>query len=131
MTSELSKECLWYRFSGVIQEDLDGLREHWNTHRIRQSRYDTVAGRPYSLYYLPEHHGAVSGLLMEVPQREINYVSEHTLVNNYTNDYQEYFDYAWRSVGAVSSNNWQQVYELYSKLMDLKVAIRTFHVRWP
>ena len=69
LTSELSKECLWYCFSSVVQKDLDGVREHWNTHRIRQSRHDPVAGRPDSLYYLPEHHGAMSDLLMEVPQR--------------------------------------------------------------
>ena len=61
----------------------------------------------------------MSDLLMEVPQRDINYVSEHIIVNDYTNDYQEYFDYACRSVESVPPNNWQEAYELYSRLMDL------------
>ena len=38
LSYKLSKECLWYCFSGVLQNDLDTVKEHWNTHRIRKSR---------------------------------------------------------------------------------------------
>ena len=35
--NEVEMECLWYCFSGVIQQDLDFVIEHWNTHTIRPS----------------------------------------------------------------------------------------------
>ena len=57
LTSELEMECLWFCFSRLLQKMLDEVKEHWNTHRIRRSRHDTVSGRPDSLFYLPELHG--------------------------------------------------------------------------
>ena len=47
-----------------LQNDLDTVKEHWNTHCIRKSRYNTVAGRPDSIFYLPEQHGGVGNILM-------------------------------------------------------------------
>ena len=57
-------ECLWFCFSQVIQEDLNTVKEHWNSHRIRKSWHNTVPGRPDSLFYLFEFHGAVGNLLL-------------------------------------------------------------------
>ena len=51
MTSEMNKECLWYCFSGMLQADCNAVKEHWNTHYIRQSRHNTVKGRPDSLFF--------------------------------------------------------------------------------
>ena len=62
--SEIEKECIWFSFSGIIQKDLDFVKEHWNTHRIRDSRHDTVPGRPDELFCLPEDHGGVDGLIL-------------------------------------------------------------------
>ena len=36
------EECLWFCFAELIQQDLDFVKIHWNTHYIRQSRHDTV-----------------------------------------------------------------------------------------
>ena len=58
-TSELRMERLWYCYAIVLQNDLNIVKEHWNSHRIRKSRHNTDSGRPDSLFYLPEHHGAV------------------------------------------------------------------------
>ena len=44
--NQLEEEALWYCFSRILQEDLDLVREHWNTHCIRDSKHDTVPGRP-------------------------------------------------------------------------------------
>ena len=57
-TSDLSMECLWYCFSNVLQKELVSVKEHWNTHRIQKSRNNTVPGRPDSLFFLPDLHGA-------------------------------------------------------------------------
>ena len=40
-SSTLSKECLWYCFASVLQQDLDQVKEHWNSHRIRKSKFQT------------------------------------------------------------------------------------------
>ena len=70
-SSELSMGCIWYCFAHILQEDLDNVREHWNSHRIRKSKQNTVPGQPDSLFFLPEHHGAVGNLLHRVLQSEI------------------------------------------------------------
>ena len=47
-------ECLRYCFMAVIQSDLDEIRRHWNTHRIRPSVGSRCsAGIPDVLFYLP------------------------------------------------------------------------------
>ena len=51
----LEAECLWFSFSNLLQKELDEVQHHWNTHYIRRSRHDTLAGRPNELYYLPEN----------------------------------------------------------------------------
>ena len=50
----LHEECLWFCFAELIQQDLDFVKIHWNTHYIHQSRHDTVPGKPDELYFLPE-----------------------------------------------------------------------------
>ena len=42
----------------------DLVKEHWNTHHIRDSRHDTVPGRHDELFCLPEDHGGVDGLIL-------------------------------------------------------------------
>jgi hypothetical protein len=54
----LETECLWFSFSTLLQKELDKVLHHWNTHYIRRSRHDTLAGRPDELYYLPENVNA-------------------------------------------------------------------------
>ena len=48
-------DCIRYCFMSVVQSDLDAIRRHWNTHRIRPSVGSRCpAGIPDILYYLPE-----------------------------------------------------------------------------
>ena len=65
--SELESECLWSCFAPLLQEDIEQLKEHWNTHYIPKARHDTVSGRPDSLYHLPEIHGGAINLIAHVP----------------------------------------------------------------
>ena len=51
-SSTLDMECLWFCFSGLLQDTLDNIKEQWNTHYIRGSRHDTIKGRPDSLYLI-------------------------------------------------------------------------------
>lgn len=119
LSYKLSKECLWYCFSGVLQNDLDTVKEHWNTHRIRKSRYNTVAGRPDSIFYLPEQHGGVGNILMQVPENEINYATEEIVEMEQGNDHQEYFDYVTEALRLPPASDWQEAHRLYNRLMHV------------
>ena len=33
----IETECLWYCFSTILQNCLNSVKDHWNTHRIRKS----------------------------------------------------------------------------------------------
>ena len=55
----LHMKCLWFCFQPVIETELERVKVHWNTHRIRHSRQQaTVTGIPDILFYLPEWSGA-------------------------------------------------------------------------
>jgi len=120
-SSELSVDCVWYCFAPVLRKYLDIVKEHWNSHRIRKSRHNTVPGRPDSLFYLPELHGAVGNLLLNVPQSEIAYVSQHIIQRRSVNEYQDYFDYSRNALGISLPNDWQEVERLYRKLLTVAV----------
>ena len=64
-------ECLWFCFAQLIQRDLDFVKIHWNIYYIRQSRQDTVSGKPDELYFLPENFGA-SDLLQPVSPEKLD-----------------------------------------------------------
>ena len=111
-SSELSKKCLWYCFSGVIQDDLNALKEHWNTHHIRQSR-------PDSLFFLPEQNRAMPNLLHKVTEADIQCITVTIVQNDVPNDYHEYFDYIIRERHIEYPKDWKDAYQLYCKLMYL------------
>ena len=50
-------ECTWFTYSGLLQSELDRMREEWNTHTIRKSRHAKVCGIPDEMYYLSEFYG--------------------------------------------------------------------------
>ena len=60
--SKVHEECAWFCFAEVIQHELDFVRIYWNTHYIRESRHDTIPGRPDKLLFLPELCTAVNHL---------------------------------------------------------------------
>ena len=51
--------CLAFCFSKVIEEELVNVKDHWNSHDIRKSRHDTIAGVPEILFFLPEKFGSM------------------------------------------------------------------------
>ena len=42
----IETECLWYCFSTILQNDLNSVKDHWNTRRICKSRFQTIHGKP-------------------------------------------------------------------------------------
>ena len=48
-------DCLRFCFMTLLQQDLDSVRRHWNTHRIRPSAVAVCPpGVPDELYFLPD-----------------------------------------------------------------------------
>ena len=94
---ELQMECLWFCFSGLIQQDLDKVKEHWNSHYTGGSRYDTVKGRHSELFYLSELHNT-EHFLAPVSAQQGDYITENYLaLAESTSEYQEYFQYAFQA----------------------------------
>ena len=54
VTNYKLKQCIHFSFGKVIQNELDDVRERWNTHYIRRSRHNTQAGIPDEMFFLPE-----------------------------------------------------------------------------
>ena len=53
------KECMKFCFSGILQSELDNIKEMWNNHHIRNSRNTKCpGGRPNVLYFNPAAAGA-------------------------------------------------------------------------
>ena len=127
-SSEMAMECLWYCFHGVLQAEFNAVREQCNTHRIRKSRSDTVAGRPDSLYLLPELHGACNSGV-PVTSTEVSYVTQHILEddNSENNDFQDYFDYARTSLSFTLPKSWEEALSLYMTLMHIAVHGNSRH----
>ena len=46
-------DCLHYCFMGIIREELNSVKEDWNTHIIFRSPKSGPTGRPSCMYYLP------------------------------------------------------------------------------
>ena len=119
-SSPLETECLWFCFAELLQHDLDQAREHWNTHRIRQSKSDTIPGQPDALYYLPEFQGGAVNLALPVPEREISYAQYDHLVENAVEDeYQQYFQYVIETNHVRKPVHWREALQLYHWLLQI------------
>ena len=92
--------------------------DHWNTHYIRRSRYDTVSGRPDELFYLPELHSG-KDCLNQVTEQECHFVRENYLTPRESrNEYQEYFAYVMQTAGLLQSKSWREALALYQQLQQ-------------
>ena len=116
-TSELDMECLWFWFSGVLQKELDEIKEHWNTHYIRKSRHIAVCGRPDSLYFLPEMHGGTCNLSLPVPKCEMDYLHSHVVEINNENECEEYCHYVSQACNLPQPENWREALQQYHTII--------------
>ena len=91
MISLIDRECLWFSFASVMQSELDVMKDHWNSHRIRSSRFETVLEKPDVLYCLPDISEGASNLKLHIAEQELIAVSKYVATeSNPRNEYQEY-----------------------------------------
>lgn len=114
----LESECLWFAFSSLLQKELNKVQHHWNTHYIRRSRHETLAGRPDELYYLPENVNAENHVHIVDNEKYQDMLS-------YCQDYQEdsmcqeYFTSIFTQMEFGQPDNWDEALTLYHNLMDI------------
>jgi hypothetical protein len=117
----LEKECLWFCFSKLLQEDLNKVKSHWNTHYIRHSRHDTISGRPDELYSIPEYHGGEDDLLVPVTNDKINETRGHLTSTNEepANVYRDYFQHIVDISNLQIPSMWTEAEALYCNLVEV------------
>ena len=124
--NQLHMECLWFCFSSIIQKDLDGVIEHWNTHRIRRSRHGTVPGVPDVLYFLPETSGR-SDCKVEVTDKKIAGVDTYSQNMNIPppdiNEYEEYSTYVLENERLFLPTNFEEGFHLFQTLLNFAAGI--------
>lgn len=118
--NEFHMECLWFCFSWLIQHDLDNVRDHWNSHYIRKSRYDTVSGIPNILYMLPEYNGK-QDCLVPLSNEDIEEMKSNSeLENQGINIYTEYFEWIMDELGLQCPGNETEALNLFKMLVELQ-----------
>ena len=62
-----------------------------DSYYIQKLHFQTVAGRPDSLYAIPEFHGGIGGLIVLAQNAALDYTHTHKF--DYTNQQKEYEEY--------------------------------------
>ena len=106
---------MWFCFSGVLQIALDDMKKYWNTHYIRQSRHETVAGVPDILFFLPENSGGTD-CLIPVPQEKIDEMKLECQGVEEESIFQEYFEYLMKTEGIQYPTRYDEALTLFSYL---------------
>ena len=117
-SSDLEKECLWYCFANLLQQDLTAVKQHWNSHYIRKSRFDTVAGRPNELYFLPECTGA-QDYAEDVTDAKFQDMSQYCHGYEEESVIQEYFHTIGDELGLSQPAHWRQALAMYHNLCEI------------
>ena len=109
----------WNVFGFAFHQYCRGiLTWQWNTHRIRASRYNTIAGKPDVLYYLPENSGGISSGV-HISDEVIQEVECHCEREEDDNEYEEYFHYVMETEGLYYPNSPEEAYSLYEILLTI------------
>lgn len=118
IANEIHKECLWFCFHGILQQELDDMKLYWNTHHIRPSRHDTVGGVPDVLFQLPEQSSAFD-CSVPVSREKILEMESKCVYEAEENVFQKYFHYVMAEEGLLYPSNKDEVLHLFSHLIDV------------
>ena len=122
LTIDLHKEALWFCFAELIQGDLDKVKDYWNSHRIRKSKYALIAGVPDMMYFLPEEFGR-SDCLFQVSTEKVmemeNMLQQRIEENDETDPiFEEYFQYVMENNGLQHPTTALEAGILFEKLLS-------------
>ena len=66
------------------------MKDHWNTHRIRKSWFQTIHGRPNVLYEISSRSGGQEGLKLTILNEMFDQAAASVTEKEYPEDYQKY-----------------------------------------
>ena len=115
----LHMECLWFCFSKLLQDDLNKVKDHWNSHKISKSPYSSVHGVPDVMYFLPEYHRHEE-CLVSVPEQLVEDMDVHCQSEREDNIYLEYFEYILETKGWVYPSTPREAIRLYQHITELQ-----------
>lgn len=115
----LHMECLWFCFSKVLQDDLNKVKDHWNSHKISKSPYSSVHGVPDVMHFLPEYHGHEE-CLVSVSEQLAEDMEVHCQNDIEDNIYVEYFEYILETEGCVYPSTAGEALRLYQHIIELQ-----------
>ncbi len=104
-----------------MQQDFNSVKQHWNSHYIRKSRFATVEGRPDELYYLPECSGATDHI-QPVSDAEFTEMSQYCHEYEENSIIQEYFQNIGEQMGFPQAVNWREALEMYHILCEIALG---------
>ena len=116
----LHMECLWFCFSSLLQLDLDKVKDHWNSHYIRKSRYDTVSGIPDILYFLPEYNGKQDCLCPVDAEVVEEMKTQCEIENEQSSTYIDYFEYIMDELDLHPPTNENEALDLFRQFIALQ-----------
>lgn len=117
-SKKLHVECLWFSFINVMKQSLNDIKESWNSHYVRRSRYHTAHGIPNQLFFLPESVHA-SDCKKIYLHRDILEIEHHINLPNddESRTYQEYFAYNSAILGLGDPQNWRESLTVFRRLV--------------
>ena len=117
-SDEQQKQCIHFAFEKVIQSELDGVRDRWNKHYIRQSRHHTQGGIPDEMFFLPESFNTTD-YKEEVTREDLLQMKQQLVFNENPNIHFEYFNEISNTLPNHVSNptTWRDCLNLYRRLL--------------
>lgn len=116
MDDEFTSECLWFAFNDVLQSSLDETQLYWNTHYIRPSRHETVAGVPNILFAIPEQFGGFD-FRVRVSDDKLQEVQLRCAQANNENEFQDYFQYLMDFYELQHPSDYNEAVKVFNILM--------------
>ena len=102
-----------------MQNDINNVKDHWNSHRIRGSRFETVSDRPNILYSLPYLTNGEPDLQLDVTTEEIEDGFESLHIDEEENIVQQYLSYTKAELGISNPQTWEEGLSMFRRLYQL------------
>ena len=112
-------DCLRYCFMSLIRNDLNSIKNEWNTHIISRSRNGGPSGRPNCMYHLP-HLYDTTNYMESVEQDEIDEfipVVSHS-VRDFSEEFGEFAKHFLVQDGLNEPKNPTEAMCLYTHLLE-------------
>jgi len=118
LSSEIHREAVWFCFADLLESELEKMKDYWNTHRIRKSKYAAVAGSPDIMYFLPEEYGQTDCLFQFSSQKLVEMKSKlESALEQDDPIWEEYFIYVMDRNGLSPPATVQEAGALFQSLV--------------